>query len=116
MTTSTGKSTEQVVAEQATALGLGAAVGAVTHKTMTATHSMGDPRNPPLAAQIGSAMGAAAIGGAGVSGTLAAGTAIVTAKIAAATVVATAAAPFVLGAAAVGAVGYGIVKLFGAKK
>ena len=106
------KSKEQIASEQAALLALGATVGAATHKAWMPTHAVGDRRNPPIAVQVGSAMGAAAIGGAGFSGTVAAGTAVVTAKIAAATVVATAAAPFVLGAAAIGAVGYGLFKLF----
>jgi hypothetical protein len=86
----------------------GVAYGAVTKHAFT-------PRPGNRGAttiQVASAMGAAAAGGAGVSGTVAAGTAVITAKVVAATAVATAAAPLVLGAAAVGAVGYGLYKLF----
>ena len=86
----------------------GAAVGAMTHKAVKPT-----PGSPGgFAMQVGSAMGAAASNGKGVQGALAAGGAIVTAKVAAGVAVATAAAPFVLGAAAVGVVGYGLYQLF----
>jgi hypothetical protein len=67
----------------------------------------------PLAMQVGSAMGAVAVGRAGVGGTIAAGTAVVTAKVVAVTVLATAAPPFVIGAAAIGAIGWGLYKAFG---
>ncbi|MGZ8160571.1 MAG: hypothetical protein ACXWT4_17465 [Methylobacter sp.] len=107
MTIDTDKAIERAKT-QAAYLGTGAAVGAVSHKALTA----GSPGHPNTAMQIGSAMGAAATGGAGVSGTVAAGVGVVTAKVTAVTVAATAAAPFVLGAAAVGALGYGLYKLF----
>ena len=97
------------VATQAAYTATGAAAGAATHHAIT-------PRSgsrTPLAVQVGSAMGAAAAGGAGVGGTIAAGTAVVTAKVVAVTALATAAAPFVLGAAVVGAVGWGLFKVFG---
>lgn len=96
--------------EQAVKAAVGAGMGAVTRETLK--------RPWPIAAQIGSAMGAAAVGGAGVYGTLAAGGTVVTAKVAAGVALATAAAPVVIGAAAVGAVGcvgYGIYKLFKSK-
>jgi hypothetical protein len=95
------------IAKQTVYTASGAAFGAATHHAIT-------PRagnQTPLAMQVGSAMGAAAVGGAGVGGTIAAGTAVVTAKVVAVTALATAAAPLVLGAAAVGAVGWGLYKL-----
>jgi hypothetical protein len=97
------------VATQAAFTATGAAIGAATHHAIT-------PRSgsrTPLALQVGSAMGAAAARRAGVSGTIAAGTAVVTAKVAAVTALATAAAPLVIGAAAIGAVGWGLYKVFG---
>jgi hypothetical protein len=96
-------------AAQAAYTATGAALGATTHHAIA-------PRSgsrTPLAMQVGSAMGAAAAGGAGVSGTIAAGTAVVTAKVVAVTALATAAAPLVIGAAAIGAVGWGLYKVFG---
>lgn len=96
--------------EQAAIAAMGAGIGAVTHQAMKST--MGGGRPTPMAAQIGSAMGAAAAGGAGIGGALAAGGAVVTAKVAAGVALATVAAPVVIGVAAVSAVGYGIYKLF----
>jgi hypothetical protein len=96
-------------AAQAAYTATGAALGATTHHAIA-------PRSgsrTPLAMQVGSAMGAAAAGGAGVSGTIAAGTAVVTSKVVAVTALATAAAPLVIGAAAIGAVGWGLYKVFG---
>jgi uncharacterized membrane protein YedE/YeeE len=97
------------VATQAAYTATGAAIGAAAHHAIT-RHS---GSRAPLAVQIGSAMGAAAVRGAGVTGTIAAGTAVVTAKVVAVTALATAAAPIVLGAAVVGAVGWGLFKVFG---
>jgi hypothetical protein len=96
-------------ATQAALTATGAAIGAATHHAIK-------PRSgsrTPLAMQVGSAMGAAAVGRAGVSGTIAAGTAVVTAKAVAVTAMVTAAAPLVIGAAAIGAVGWGLYKVFG---
>jgi hypothetical protein len=93
-------------------LGIGAAIGAASSQPLTCRHLTGDPRNPGLALQIGSAMGASAAKGGGMNGAMAAGAAVVTAKVVAATAVATAAAPVVAAGAVIGAVGYGIYKLF----
>jgi hypothetical protein len=95
-------------AKQAAYTAAGAALGAVTQHAS----KPGSGGQNPIALQIGSAMGAAAAGGAGVGGTLAAGAGVVTAKVAAGVALATAAAPFVVGAALIGAVGFGIFKLF----
>src|SRR5262245_24216551 len=96
------------VLAQSIAAGIGATYGAVTKSVFQPPrHSRGG-----MAAQVGSAMGAAASRGAGVKGSVAAGAAVVTAKAAAVTAGAAVAAPFVIGAAAVGLAGYGIYKLF----
>jgi hypothetical protein len=96
-------------AAQAAYTATGAAIGAATHRAVS-QHS---GSRAPLAMQVGSAMGAAAERGAGVSGTVAAGTAVLTAKVVAVTAMATAAAPLVIGAAAIGVVGWGLYKVFG---
>lgn len=96
------------VATQSAYAGMGALAGAVSKHALTpkSCHPV------PVAAQITSAMGAAASNGAGVSGAMAAGGAVVLAKAAAVTAAATAAAPFVLGAAAIGGAIWGLSKLF----
>lgn len=68
----------------------------------------------PIAAQVGSAMGAAAATGAGVSGTVAAGTAVVAAKAAAVGAAAVAAAPFVAFAAIAGGTIWATIKVIDA--
>ncbi|MDR4469872.1 MAG: hypothetical protein MRJ68_16505 [Nitrospira sp.] len=106
------KTPAEIAKEQATLAALGAGFGAVTHQTIKNT--MGG-RPTPIVAQVGSAMGAAAVGGAGIGGTLAAGGAVVTAKVTAGIALATATAPIVIGASAMGAIGYGLYKLFKSK-
>jgi len=99
-TTSTGEK----IGIQAAGLALGAASGAVTKHVLKPLPG----RGPNLAAQVGSAMGAAAATGAAVTGSLSAGAAILTAKVVA---VATIGAPLAIAAG----VGYGIYRLFKTK-
>ncbi len=100
--------TKKAVATQATAAAVGATIGAITKKAVTPRTGM----RGRTVAQIASATAAAAAGGAGLGGSVAAGTAVVTAKLAVVAAATTAAAPVVLGVAAVGALGYGIYRLF----
>jgi hypothetical protein len=100
-------STKDSLAINTTAAVLGAAAGAISKHAVTPTGHHGR-----LAMQVGSAVGAAAATGAGVSGSVAAGAAVVTAKVAAVAAAGAAAAPFVLAAGALGALGYGLFKLF----
>lgn len=93
---------------QGTALVVSGVVGAVTKSQVNLPAHM----RGRTACQVGSAIGAAAANGAGITGSLGAGAAVLTAKVAAGTAVATAAAPFVVGAAVVGGIGYGLYKLF----
>jgi hypothetical protein len=97
----------KAVVTQTAVAGMGAAVGAATKHALTPKPY----QQVPMAAQVASAMGAAAATGSGVGGTLAAGGAVVAAKAAAVAAVATAAAPFVVGAAVVGGTIWGVVKL-----
>ena len=101
------KITKEAIAHSSVVLMAGAAAAATKHAT-TYTHG----KSGQMAANVGSAIGAAAANGAGVGGSIAAGAAIVTAKAAAVAATAAAAAPFVVGAAAIGAISYGLFKLF----
>lgn len=85
-------------------LAIGAVAGALSKQTVTPHSSI---QRGAFAAQIGSAVGAAAANGAGIGGSLAAGATVVTAKAAAAAAVGAAALPYVAAAAA----GYGLYKL-----
>lgn len=100
-------STKKAIATNATVAVLAGTAAAVTKHPATYHMARGQ-----MAANVGSAVGAAAANGAGLGGSVAAGAAVVTAKAAAVAAGAAAAAPFVLGAAAVGAIGYGLYKLF----
>jgi hypothetical protein len=95
------------VAKQSAYAGMGAAVGAVTKHAMTPKPY----QQLPMAAQVGSAMGAAAANGAGVGGAVAAGGAVLAAKAVAVGAAATAAAPIVLAGAVVVGTIWGTVKL-----
>jgi hypothetical protein len=99
----------EVAATQSTAAAMGIAAGALTKKVITPPPTM---RSGGTAMQVGSAMGSALSNGAGVGGAVAAGAAVVTAKVAAVAAVATVPAPWVLGAAVIGGVGWGLYKLF----
>jgi hypothetical protein len=101
------ESTKKAIAMNVGAAAIAGTAAAVTKHATTYHMARGQ-----LAANVGSAVGAAAATGAGVGGSVAAGTAVVTAKVAAVTAGAVAAAPFVIGAAALGAIGYGLYKLF----
>ncbi|MCP3918445.1 MAG: hypothetical protein GY711_23110 [bacterium] len=106
---------EKAIVAQGTAAGIGAAVGAVTKQTVAS----GRPMRGGLAVQVGSAVGSAAAQGASVGGSAAAGAAVISGKAAvvgagAAKVaaVSVAAAPVALPALALGAIGYGLFRLF----
>jgi hypothetical protein len=98
--------TEEKILSQYAALTAGAAVGVVTKHASTSLRGPG-----ALAAQVGSAIGAAAASGAGLSGSVAAGGAVVAAKVAVVSTLGSAAvvaaAPFAMAAGA----GYGFYLL-----
>jgi hypothetical protein len=93
--------TEKTITDQATALSLGAAYGAITKHPLT-THGPG-----AFAAAVGSAMGVAGASGAGIGGTLSAGATVIAAKAAVVATVGAAVFPIVLAAGA----GFGLYKL-----
>ena len=99
--------TKNAIAVNGAAAAIAGTVAAITKQPTTYRMPKGQ-----TAANVASAVGAAAASGVGVGGSVAAGAAVVTAKAAAVAAAGVAAAPFVLGAAAVGAIGYGLFKLF----
>ncbi len=101
------QSTKDAIALNSAAAALGVVGGAISKHAMNPTM-----RHGQLAVQVGSAVGAAAATGAGLGGSVAAGAAVVTAKVAVVAAVGVAAAPFVVAAGALGAIGYGLFKLF----
>jgi len=103
-------SIEENVKKQAAGLSAGAAMGALTGIASSSTRM--NPYAPQTAIQVGQAAGAALRNGSGVSGAAVAGAAVLTAKAAAITTVAVAAAPFVVGAAVIGGIGYAAYKLW----
>ena len=112
MSSSNVKSVKETVFGQAASFGLGAAAGAATGKTIEPHRMLGDPRNPNLAAQVGSAVGSSLAAGSGLNGAVVAGSALVAAKVATGIAVATAAAPAVAAVAVIGGGIYALKKLF----